>query len=56
VSPNSGLRNLICTAQGKQNYQQSNYVSCVRFQVLTAVSMKMIAFWGIAPYSLIEVD
>jgi hypothetical protein len=25
-------------------------------QVLTAVSMKMAAFWDIAPYSIVEVD
>jgi hypothetical protein len=29
---------------------------CVRFQVLTAVSLKMTAFWDIAPFSLVEVD
>jgi hypothetical protein len=29
---------------------------CVRFQVLTAASMKVTAFWDIAPCSLVEVD
>jgi hypothetical protein len=28
----------------------------VRFQVLAAASMKMIAFWDIAPCSFVEVD
>jgi hypothetical protein len=28
----------------------------MRFQVLTAASMKMIAFWGTAPCSLVAVD
>jgi hypothetical protein len=28
----------------------------VRFQVLTAVSMKMIAYWNIAPCSLVVED
>jgi hypothetical protein len=28
----------------------------LRFHVLTVASMKMKAFWGIAPYSLVEVD
>jgi hypothetical protein len=32
------------------------WVLHVRFQVLTMVSMKMIAFWDIAPRSLIVVD
>jgi hypothetical protein len=27
----------------------------VRFQVLTAVSMKMVGFWDVAPCSLVEV-
>jgi hypothetical protein len=33
-----------------------NLIICEIFQVLMAVSMKMMAFLGIAPYSLIEVD
>jgi hypothetical protein len=28
----------------------------VRFQLLTAASMKMTVFWDISPYSLVEVD
>jgi hypothetical protein len=28
----------------------------VRFQVLTAASMKMVAFWGMVLCSLVEVD
>jgi Co/Zn/Cd efflux system component len=28
---------------------------CVRFEVLTAVSMKIAVFWVVAPYSLVEV-
>jgi hypothetical protein len=28
----------------------------VRFKVLTATSMKMTAFWDVAPLSLVEVD
>jgi hypothetical protein len=33
----------------------TNLSTLVRFQVLRAGSMKMIAFWDIAPYSLVEV-
>jgi hypothetical protein len=28
----------------------------VRFEVLTAASMKMIVFWVVAPCSLVEID
>jgi type IV secretory pathway VirB3-like protein len=28
----------------------------VRFYVLTAASMKMAAFWGVAAYSIVEID
>jgi hypothetical protein len=33
----------------------TNFSIAVRFQVLMAVSMKMIAFWDIAPCSLVEI-
>jgi hypothetical protein len=35
---------------------EENVCGLVRFQVLTAVSMKMTAFWDIAPSSLVEAD
>jgi hypothetical protein len=31
-------------------------VTSMRFQVLKAESMNMIAFWGVAPYSVVEVN
>jgi hypothetical protein len=34
----------------------TNCNSSVRFQVLTAASMKFKVFWDVAPYSLIGVD
>jgi hypothetical protein len=34
----------------------TSYLDHVRFQVLTAANMKMRAFWGIAPCSLVVVD
>jgi hypothetical protein len=33
-----------------------NAVLLVRFQVLTAASMKMTVFWDVAPCSLLEID
>jgi hypothetical protein len=34
--------------------QLSNWLPFVRFQILTAESMKMAVFWGFAPCSLVE--
>jgi hypothetical protein len=34
---------------------ENRSLSCVRFQVLTAASMKMIVFWDLAPSSLVEI-
>jgi hypothetical protein len=34
----------------------TEFLNNVRFQVLTAASTKMTAFWDIAPCSLVEVD
>jgi hypothetical protein len=33
-----------------------NAVFLMRFQVITAVSMKMAVFWNAAPCSLLEID
>jgi hypothetical protein len=38
------------------NEIQTYLIELVRFQVLTAASMKMTAFWNTAPCSLVEVD
>jgi hypothetical protein len=32
------------------------FFGCVRFQVLTVVSMKIRVFWDVAPYIHVEVD
>jgi hypothetical protein len=37
-------------------YNTSVLIPVLRFQVLTAASMKMTAFWDIAPCSLVKVD
>jgi hypothetical protein len=37
-------------------FLSSNSSNPVRFQVITAVSVKMTAFWDIAPRSLVEVN
>jgi hypothetical protein len=34
----------------------TNVIMYVRFHVLTAVSTKIVAFWDIAPWSLVEID
>jgi hypothetical protein len=36
--------------------QLNTHITVVRFQVLMVASMKITAFWDIAPCSLIEVD
>jgi hypothetical protein len=45
--PSEGWRGLLAVSKTSKH---------VRFQVLTAVSTKMRAFWNIAPCSLVEVD
>jgi hypothetical protein len=38
-----------------QRWDLVNKVMCVRFQVLTAASMKMAVFWDVAPRCLVEI-
>jgi hypothetical protein len=45
--PSEGWRSLLAVSKTSKH---------VRFQVLTAASTKMRAFWNIAPCSLVEVD
>jgi hypothetical protein len=50
-----GLHNVRCM-MNVAHHENWQFLNCVRFQVLTEVSMKTTAFWDIAPCSLVEVD
>jgi hypothetical protein len=49
--------NIICLCIAEDyTYCNSKFVYFMRFQALTAASMKLTAFWSIAPCGLVEID
>jgi hypothetical protein len=47
---------LLAQAIGGITNTNRNKVTGVRFQIIMEANMKFTAFWGIAPYSFIQVD